>query len=749
MMSTLHSRQPRHAAPSLDLSRRTLLKVMAGSGAGLTLGLVLPRADAHAQTQAAEDDSAADDSLFAPNAFVRIDPDDTVSVVIKHLEMGQGVFLGLTTLVAEELDARWDQMQPESAPADASRYNNLFWGPVQGTGGSTSMANAYQQMRRAGAVARALLVRAAAERWGVPADGLRVADGTVSTADGDRTASFGALATDAAALPVPDPESIPLKDSSAFRLIGKATPPRPDSADKIRGSAVYAGDIRLKGRLSALVRRPPRFGATLTEMHPDEIMAMPGVKAVFAVPAGVAVVAETFWQAHKAREALRVTWNTDAAVSVGTDDMMARFRDLATTPGTIFRNDGDALAALSDKDATPIEAVYEVPYLAQAPMEPLSAVARMRADGIEVWAGSQAPTLDVLSIAAAAGVPPDAVTLNTVLAGGSFGRRANPTGDYLAEVAAIARGLADRGMEVPVQLQWTREDDIRGGAYRPMALHALRGALDTTGRPTAWRHRVVCPSILTGTPLENAFMGDDGIDPTAVEGVRDLPYALPNLLADLHMPETGVPVLWWRSVGHSHSAFAVESFLDEMAHAAGADPLVLRLHLLGHEPSHLGVLLKVAQEAGWGLPMPAGRGQGLAVHRSFGTTVAMVAEVAANKDGFSVERLVCAVDCGLAVNPDTVRAQIEGGALYGLSAALSGRLMLNKTGQVQASNFHDYQVLRMDAAPAVEVHIVPSTAPPSGVGEPGVPPVAPAVGNALFAATGQRLRRLPLTPSPS
>ncbi len=727
------------AAAAPALSRRTVLRIMAGAGAGLTLGLTLPTGEAEAQ---GDEDKGAP---FAPNAFVRIAPDDTVTVVIKHLEMGQGVFLGLATLVAEELDARWEQMRPEPAPADAARYNNLFWGPVQGTGGSTSMANAFEQMRRAGAVARAMLVAAAARRWGLPDDDLTVTGGVVLSADGSRTASFGALATDAASGSVPDGESVPLKDPAAFRLIGRGTPPRPDSAAKVRGQATFASDVRLKGQVTALVRRPPRFGATVGTVKADAALAMPGVRAVFTIPAGVAVVADSFWQARKAREALRVTWNTDTALSVGSDALWTQYRELAASPGIVVRKNGDALAALSDTNATVIEATYEVPYLAQAPMEPLSAVARLGADGIEVWAGSQSPTFDVLTIAAAAGVKPDAVTLHTVFAGGSFGRRADPSGDYLAEVAAIARGLADRGIEAPVQLLWTREDDIRGGAYRPMALHALRGATDGTGRPVGWRHRVVCQSILKGTPIESAFMGDDGIDPTTVEGVRDLPYALPNLLADLHMPEPGVPVLWWRSVGHSHSAFAIESFVDEMAHAIGADPLVLRLDLLGHEPRHLGVLLKVAEEAGWGLPMEAGRGQGLAVHRSFGTTVAMVAEVTARQAGFAVDRLVCAVDCGLAVNPDAVRAQIEGGALFGLSAALSGEVTLDKTGLVEPSNFHDYRVLRMDAVPAVEVHIVPSTAPPSGVGEPGVPPVAPAVANALFAATGQRSRRLPLT----
>jgi isoquinoline 1-oxidoreductase beta subunit len=713
---------------------------MAGAGAGLTLGLVLPSGAARAQA----DSGDGSEATFAPNAFVRIAPDDSVTVIIKHLEMGQGVFTGLSTLVAEELDARWDQIRPHHAPADASRYNNLFWGPAQGTGGSTSMANAYQQMRRAGAVARAMLVEAAAEQWGLAAADLTVADGEVRTADGSRAASFGSLAETAAGRTAPDPDSVPLKDPKAFRLIGKTTPPRPDTPDKLSGQATFASDIRLSGQLTALVRRPPRFGATVAAVQADEALTMPGVRAIFAIPRGVAVVAESFWQASKAREAVHIDWDETNAVGIGSAAMMDSFRDMAKSAGTVSRSEGDAVAALSAPDSRLVEATYEVPYLAHAPMEPLSAVARLTADGIEVWAGAQAQTFDVLTIAEAAGVRPDAVTLHTVLAGGSFGRRANPGGDYLAEVAAIARGLGERGIEAPVQLLWTREDDVTGGFYRPMALHALRGALDGTGRPLAWRHRVVTPSILRGTPIEGAFMRPDGLDPTTLEGVQDLPYMVPNILVDAHQPETGVPVLWWRAVGHSHSAFAVESYIDELAHAAGADPLVFRLHMLGHEPRHLGVLLKVAEEAGWGLPMEDGRGQGLAVHRSFGTVVAMVAEVTARKETLRVDRLVCAVDCGLAVNPDIVRAQIEGGALFGLSAAMSGRLTLDETGRVKQSNFHDYQVLRFDRAPSVEVHIMPSAEPPSGVGEPGLPPVAPAVANALFAATGERRRRLPL-----
>ncbi|WP_299442071.1 xanthine dehydrogenase family protein molybdopterin-binding subunit [uncultured Rhodospira sp.] len=730
-----HDRAPR-------LSRRTLMRVMAGTGAGLTLGVVLPvaRAQETADSEAAEP--------FAPNAFVRIAPDNTVTVLIKHLEMGQGVFTGLTTLVAEELDAAWEQMRPEHAPADAKRYNNLFWGPAQGTGGSTSLANSFEQMRRAGAVARAMLVQAAARAWGVPAEAIETRDGVLRHAGSGREATYGAMAERAARVAAPDPASVPLKQPSAFRLIGKASLPRPDTAAKLKGDAVFASDLKLPGMMTALVRRPPRFGATVKAVNADAARDMPGVKAILPLPAtaggGIAVVADSMWHALKAREALKVEWDESAAVRVGSKALMEQYRELAATPGTPFRTDGDALAALSEPGAQMVEAAYEVPFLAHAPMEPLSAVARMTDTGIEVWAGAQTPTFDVLNIAAAARVKPETVSLHVTHAGGSFGRHANPTGDYVAEVAAIARGLVDQGIEAPVKLLWTREDDIRGGYYRPMALHALAGALAAEGgRPSAWRQRVVTQSILKGTPFE-AFLVDDGIDQTSVEGVIDLPYAIPNIKGELHSPDPGIPVLWWRSVGHSHTAFAVESFMDELAHAAGVDPLVLRRDLLRDHPRLLGVLNRAAEEAGWGQPMPDGRGRGLAVHTSFNSHVAHVAEVTAKDGGFTVDRLVCAVDCGVPVNPDIIRAQIEGAAVFGLSAALRSRLTLDETGQVTQSNFHDYEILRMASMPEIEVHIMPSTEPPTGIGEPGVPTVAPAVANALFAATGKRLRSLPL-----
>lgn len=717
-------------------SRRDLLRVMGGAGVGLTLALVLPGGSAPAE--------AANGGPFVPNAFLRIDPDNMVTVIIKHLEMGQGVYTGLATLVAEELDAAWPQVRAEHAPANAELYNNLFWGPVQGTGGSSSLANAFLQMRRAGAVARAMLRQAAAGAWDVDADTVETADGhLIHPGTGERV-PYGAMAGRAASVPPPDPESVPLKTPEDFTLIGRADLRRTDALEKTDGRAIYACDVMLNGLLTAVMLRPPRFGATLKTLDASAAEVMPGVTAVFPIPRGVAVVADGFWRAQKARQALKVEWDETNAVRIDSKALWSQYRALADTPGVVFRDDGDSHAALATATSSVIEAVYTAPYMAHAPMEPLSAVALKTAGGIEVRAGAQLPTLDVLAIAEAAGLRPDQVTLKTLYAGGSFGRRGTPDGEVMAEVASIARGLFDRGITAPVKLVWTREDDIRGGRYRPMALHSLRGALDEARRPLAWHHRVVTQSILKGTPFESVLV-KNGIDQTSVEGVVDLPYAIPNMLAELHGPDPGVPVLWWRSVGHSHTAFAVESFVDELAHAAGADPLAWRMDLLADHPRLLGALMLAADKAGWGAPLEPGRGRGVAVHESFGSFVAHVAEVTVSDSDVTVDRLVCAVDCGVAVNPDMIRAQMEGGTGFGLSAALRGRITLDDTGKVMQSNFHDFEILRFSAMPPVEVHIVPSTEPPSGVGEPGVPTVAPAVANAIFAASGQRLRDLPLT----
>jgi len=724
----------------VNLSRRAFLKAGLTAGAGLTLGLRLPASLAEEYRAGpgiaggAERAAAA----FEPNAFVRIGTDDTVTVIVKHLEMGQGTYTGLPTLVAEELDARWDQVRAEGAPADASRYNNLFWGPAQGTGGSTAIANSYEQMREAGAAARQMLINAAAGLWRVPAGEIAVRDGILSHGT-DRRATFGELAEAAARQAVP--AEIRLKAPAEFRLIGNPNIRRKDSAGKIDGSAVFTQDVRLPGMLTALVLHPPRFGARAKSFDPSPAKAVPGVAQVVQIPSGIAILGRDFWSAKLGRDALTqtVVWDDADAFRLGSDEILAQYRALADGPGVVAHHDGDAEAGLAGA-AQLIEAEFSVPYLAHAAMEPIDCVIAPDGNGVRVINGEQSQTADQAAVAKVLGLEPGQVRIDMLYAGGSFGRRANPHSDFVIEATEIYKAA---GAQTPVKLQWTREDDMRAGWYRPLFLHRVRAGLDAKGRPVAWHHRIVGQSIITGTAFEKALVVD-GVDQTSVEGATDLPYAIPNIQTELHSPKLGVPVQWWRSVGSSHTAFAVECLIDELAALAGQDPVAYRMALLEGHARHQGVLRLAAEKAGWGTPLPAGRGRGVAVHKSFHTHVAQVAEVTVRKGGhIRVDRVVIAVDCGIAINPDVIKAQMEGGMGFGLSAALLSALTL-KDGQVQQSNFHDYQVLRMDGMPDVEVHIVPSTEAPTGVGEPATPVIAPAVANAVFAATGKRLRQLPL-----
>jgi isoquinoline 1-oxidoreductase beta subunit len=672
---------------------------------------------------------------LAPDAFIRIAPDNTITIISKHIEFGQGTYSGLATILAEELDADWSQVRVEAAPADAQRYGNRLVGGMQMTGGSTAMAGAWDQLRRAGATARAMLVEAAAREWGVPASAIMVDGGVISHPPSGRRATFGELASKAAALT--PPAQVTLKDPKDFKLIGKRAP-RVDSKAKTDGSAQFTADFAAPGLLTALIARPPRFGATVRSVDATAARRVKGVTHVVRVPSGVAVVATGFWAARQGREALRVTWDESRAERRGSDDLYAAYRTLAARPGTPAKRVGDAAGALRGATKV-IEAVYEFPYLAHAPMEPLDAVVRIGADAVDLWAGSQAPTWDQQVVARIAGVPADRVRVHTLLAGGSFGRRATPDSDVAGEAAAVAKAV---GGGKTVKVVWTREDDIRGGRYRPLYVHRLRAGLDARGTIVGWEHRIVGQSIGMGTAFEAALV-KDGVDATSVEGAANLPYDIPNLTVELHTTKVGVPVLWWRSVGSTHTAYSTETFLDELAHAAGRDPLELRRALLGKHPRHRAALNLAAEKSGWGQALPAGRARGIAVHESFNSVVAQVAEVSRRPDGLPrVERVVCAVDCGTAINPDVVRAQMEGGIGYGLAAALWSEVTLVQ-GRVQQRNFDDYRPLRIDDMPAVEVHIVPSGAAPTGVGEPGLPPIAPAVANALFHLNGQRVRRLP------
>jgi isoquinoline 1-oxidoreductase beta subunit len=727
----------------VNVSRRRFL----GSAGGLTLGLLLGPLPGAAEARASHAAAAAG---FQPNAFVRIGADDSVTVIAKHLEMGQGAYTGLATLVAEELDADWNRVAVEGAPADVKRYANTLLG-VQGTGGSTAMANSWEQMRRAGAAARAMLVAAAAQQWRVTPADITVRDGLVMHAASGRQARFGALAEAASKLPVP--KDAPLKDPKDFRLIGRQQLHRVDSADKSNGRARYTQDVQLPGMLVAVIAHPPKFGATVKSFDAAKAKAVPGVVAVLPVAGnghfqgGVAVLAKNTWVARRGRDALDIAWDESKAFKLGSEQILARYREAAGQEGALVFQHGDAAAALA-KSAKLIEADYEVPFLAHSPMEPLNCVVTLTDAGCEIINGEQWQTGDQMAAAQLLGIAPEAVTIRQLYAGGSFGRRANPYSDYVLEAVAIAKAARDAGIRAPVKMVWTREDDTRGGYYRPAFLHRARLAIDADGNLAAWHHRVVGQSIFKGTAMEK-FVVKDGLDTTSWEGTLQ-PYAVPNARLELHTAEDiGVPIQWFRSVGHSHSAFVSESLIDEAAAAGGKDPLALRRALLAQQPRHLAVLNLAAEQAGWDKPLAPGkpgerRGRGIAVHESFNTVVAHVAEVTVGQDGaLRVDRVVCAVDCGIAINPDVIRAQMEGGAGFGLSAALHGAITL-KDGVVQQSNFHEYGVLRMHEMPRVEVHIVPSAEKPTGVGEPGVPPIAPALTNAIHAATGKRIRVLPV-----
>ena len=711
-----------------QVTRRDFIRTGVAVGGGLLVAVYGcgPRPEGGGAT--------AGGASFEPNAFVRIGSDGAVTVVAKHLEMGQGTYTGLATIVAEELDADWSRVKVVGAPADAARYGNNAFGGMQGTGGSSAIANSWDQHRKAGAVARAMLLAAAAAEWGVKVDELSTEPGVVVHAASKRRADYGTLVGRAATLTAP--EDAPLKDPTTFRLIGRdKSTPRKDAVEKSTGTARFTQDVQMPGLLTAVVLHPPRYGATVKSFDPSKAKAVGGVVDVVQIPTGVAVLAEHYWAAAEGRKALTVEWDETKAMAQGSTEIERDFHDLARKPGAELRKDGDAEAMLR-RAVKVVEATYEVPFLAHATMEPMNCVVQLSADGCEIWNGEQFQTPDQAAVAAFLGFKPEQVKLNMLYAGGSFGRRANPKGDYVVEAVSIAKAIEGRA---PVKLVWSREDDMRAGYFRPAFLHRIRGGVDAAGNPVAWWHRIVGQSITAGTVLASP----DGKDPSSFEGAADHPYPVSTVYFDLHSPTYQVPVQWWRSVGNTHTAFAVEAFVDELAHAAGKDPLVFRQGLLARDARRLAVLNLAAEKAGWGASLPAGRARGIAVHKSFNSYVAEVAEVSLEAGKPRVHRVVCAVDCGVVVNPDVVRAQMEGGIAYGLSAALYGRSDLERGGVVQ-QNFDTYRVLRMKEMPVVEVHFVASTEAPTGVGEPGVPPIAPAVANALFALTGKPVRKLPL-----
>ena len=718
----------------MALSRRDFLRSSGGVGLALAFAwLPVGRVSAASPLDSL---AAAVSAPFAPNAFVRVGPDNLVTIVCKHLEMGQGNTTGLATLVADELDADWSLVRTEYAPSDAKIYNNTLYGPMQITGGSSTIANSFEQMRSAGATARAMLVTAAANAWNVPASEIKTSNSVLTHASG-RRATYGQMAEAAGRLAVP--KSVTLKQPSQFSLIGKPTAtPRVDSTSKCNGTALYTIDVKLPGLLTAVVAFPPSFGARLISFDAAEALRVPGVTDVVQVPEGIAVVGKGMWAALKGRRALKVQWDESASASLNSEAVLAQYRSQARNPGTPFVRPADGQRT-PDAAVKTIEATYEFPFLAHATMEPMNCVVWLHDGILETWSAHQFTSLDHTMAAKAANLPMDKVRLHTLISGGSFGRRANFVSD--STVAAVNIAVAIKG-RAPVRLQFSREDDTGAGMYRPMYVHAVKAGLDATGKLAGWQHTIVGQSIFAGTVL-GSFVIKDGIDAMSVEGVFPSQYAIPQMMGDLHSTDLPIPPLWWRSVGNSHSAFVMETMIDELAAAAGEDAVAFRLALLGNNRRVAGVLKLVAEKAGWGKPREPGIEQGIAVHQCFGTSVAQVADVSMKDGKVRVHRVVCAIDCGVAVNPDVIRAQMEGGIGFAMSALYYGEIEI-EAGRAVQRNFDRYRVLRIYEMPKVEVHIVSSNAAPTGVGEPGVPPLAPAVANAMARLGVPRVRRLPL-----
>ena len=720
----------------LNISRRTFIKATALVAGGLVIAFSIPHAKRFLLPGGNSADAAVagkDDSkkLPEPNAFLRIGTDNTITVMLAHSEMGQGIWTTLPMLIAEELDADWSKIKVEHAAA-APTYAHTAYG-IQITGGSSTTWSEFDRYRQAGALTRALLVSAAAQQLGVDAASLKTENGFVT--NGDKQLSYGELAEAAAKLDTPT--TVLLKDPKEWKVIGKATK-RLDGPGKINGTAIFGQDIQFDGLRTAMVVRSPVFGGTVKTFDASAAKQVKGVQQVVQVPTGVAVVADNYWAAKKGRDALKVDWDLGPNAGLDSKALLENFRKTAATPGLTAAKAGDSKTALPKAEKS-IEAEYVLPYLAHSPMEPLNCAVKIEGDSCEIWTGTQMQGTDQPAAAKILGLKPEQVKIHTQFLGGGFGRRANPAADFVSEAVHVAKAAG-----VPVKTVWSREDDVKGGYYRPMYLHQAKIGLDANGMPVAWEHTAVGQSIMQGTPFESVMI-KDGVDATSVEGTADSPYlkSIPNYQVSLHTVKTGIPVLWWRSVGHSHTAFVMESLIDELAHTAKKDPLEYRRTLLKDHPRHLAALNLAAEKAQWNKPLPKGIHRGIAVHESFGSFVAQVAEVSVEKGEVKVHRMVSAIDCGLAVNPDTLKAQMESSISFGLGAAMQSEITF-KDGAVQQSNFHDYQVMRMANMPKVEVYIVPSTEKMGGVGEPGLPPVAPAVTNAIFAATGKRIRTLPI-----
>jgi len=703
------------------LDRRTFLKVSAAAGGGLIIGGYL-------SGLAGEGAGAAEAAgVFEPNIWVRIAPDDTVTIMLTQLEMGQGVMTSMPMLLAEELDADWSKIRTEWVPADP-RYGNPNFGGAQLTAGSNSVRGMWKILREAGASARAMLVSAAAQTWMVPENTLATEKGEVVHRASGRRLRYGALVDKAAALPVP--KNVALKDPKAFTLLGQPLP-RLDIPEKVNGSAVFGLDVKRPGMLVARVVRCPVFGGKVRSFNADKAKAIPGVRHVVPISTGVAVVADTYYAASKGAQALDVAWDEGRLAALTSADILKHYAQLAEQSGKVARNDGDADVALRGA-AKSFERVFEAPFLAHATMEPMNCTADVRPDGCDVWVPTQGQTASHQAAVAASGLPADKVRIHTTYLGGGFGRRGEA--DFVTEAVETSKAVGR-----PVKVVWTREDDMQHDFYRPITHVRMWAAVDAAGKPTAFKMRMVQQSLMKRV----GSLPPNGVDFISMEGAATLPYDIPNVRVEYIEADPGIPYGFWRSVGASVTGFVVEGFIDEMAAAAGEDPFEFRRSRLSRHPRHRAVLELVAEKSGWGKPLPAGRARGIAVMECFGSIVGQVAEVSVVNGSVRVHKVWCAVDAGWIINPDTIKAQMEGGTLYGLSAALNGEITI-QNGRVVQRHFNDYRVLRMNDAPEVETYIVPSAETPGGIGEPSTAVAAGALVNAVAAATGRRIYRLPI-----
>lgn len=703
------------------LTRRNFIGTSALASGGLLLSFFAPT-----RTQGLKEPEEG----FAPNALLRIDEHGFVHIVINKVEMGQGIWTTLPMLIAEELDCDWTRIQVRHreigpVPPEESIY-------VLSTGGSDSTRSEFDRYRTTGAIARTMLIQAAAARMGVSPDQCKTRDGYVLA--GSRRISYGSLAYEASRLPVP---AVALRPRSDWKLIGRS-PQRLDVPDKINGKALYGTDIRLPGLLTAVLERCPIFGGTVRSFDASKSLAIAGVREVVQVPAGVAVVADNYWSAMQGRRALQIVWDTAGKENPDIALQTESYRQMARQPGVTGQSRGHTDSAWPNAVAT-MECEYFFPYLAHAPMETLNCTVKLTADRCELWTGTQSPSLHRQEVAGFLGFEPEQVILHTPFLGGSFGRRGSLGSDWVMEAVHIARATGKT-----IQFVWSREDDIRGGFYRPVYLHTVKAGVNAAGFPVVWEHHVVGQSLFVNTPLEKDI-APNGLDYSSLDGVNGSPYlaGIPDHTVHLHTTSNNVPVLPLRSVGNTHTAFVMETLVDELAGHGGMDPVLYRKTLLAGHPRHLAALTLAVDKAAWGRELPAGRFRGVAVHGAMGSVVAQVIEISMENHALRVHRVVCVIACGLAVNPDGIVAQMESGIIYGLTAALYGEITF-ENGAVKQSNFHDYRMLRMEETPDIEVHIIEDDGKMGGVGEPGVAPVAPALANALFAATGKRIRKLPL-----